>query len=97
MLSREALDNPIDSHREKVLEWKAGASVTVPMTSEIVSAAKRLTTIGVANADALHVASARSAGCDWFFTTDLRLLKKVRDFDGIRVANPVEFLVEGEQ
>ena len=53
-----------------------------------------LDNFGVGNADAIHVASASKAGCDWFFTTDIRLLKKVREFNGMRVANPVEFLWE---
>lgn len=96
MLSLEVLDNPVPSHRDKILEWKDGASVNVTMSSQILAAAKRLTAIGVGNADALHVASARQAGCDWFFTTDIRLLKKVRTFDGMRLANPVEFLLEDE-
>jgi len=34
------------------------------------------------------------AGCDYFISTDYRLLKK--QFDGIRMATPVEFVTETE-
>ena len=37
-------------------------------------------------------ASAEAASCDWFFTTDRGILKKVREVGGMRVANPVEFI-----
>jgi predicted nucleic acid-binding protein len=41
--------------------------------------------------DALHVACAEAAECDWFFTTDRGILKKARNLTSMRVANPVEF------
>ncbi len=45
--------------------------------------------------DALHLACAEFAGCDWFFTVDRGVLKKVRNVGAMRVANPVEFILEG--
>ena len=41
--------------------------------------------------DALHLACAEAAECDWFFTTDRGILKKARSLTPMRVANPVEF------
>ena len=46
-------------------------------------------------ADAIHLACAESAECDWFFTVDRGILKKVRKLGKMRVANPVEFVLEG--
>ena len=42
-------------------------------------------------AEKLWVACAESADCDWFFTTDNRLIKKAKAHTSMRVANPVEF------
>ena len=49
---------------------------------------------GLKSMDALHLACAEAADCDWFFTTDAGILKKARGIAGIRVANPVEFVGE---
>ena len=50
---------------------------------------------GIKPTDALHLACAKFAGCDWFFTVDRGILKKVRNVGSMRVANPVEFILEG--
>lgn len=96
MLSREALDNPVPWHREKILDWIVGASVNVEVTDEIETDAADLMNIGLKNADALHLACACAAECDWFFTVDRGVLKKVREHRQTRVANPVEFILEYE-
>ena len=44
--------------------------------------------------DAYHVASAIYAKCDYFITTDARLLKYKTD--EIRLVNPVQFITEME-
>jgi predicted nucleic acid-binding protein len=49
---------------------------------------------GAKEKDAYHVASAIYAGCDYFISTDYRLLKK--QFNGIRMVTPVEFVTETE-
>ena len=53
--------------------------------------AKEFEANGLKAMDALHVACAEAAKCDWFFTTDRGVLKKARDLTSMRVANPVEF------
>ena len=40
------------------------------------------------------LACASAVDCDWFLTTDIGILKKVRQHGLTRVANPVEFAVE---
>jgi len=52
-------------------------------------------TLGIKSADAIHLACAEHAACDWFFTVDKGILKKVRTLGGMRVANPVQFVLEG--
>ena len=58
-----------------------------------MSQANRIKGKGEASKDALHVACAMSTGCEYFFTTDDRVIKKLKTLDGIKVTNPVEFVV----
>ena len=38
---------------------------------------------------------AEFASCDWFFTVDRGILKKIHNIGSMRVANPVDFVLEG--
>ena len=49
---------------------------------------------GVKFKDACHVASAIYAGCDYFISTDKRLLKYKTD--EIKMVTPIEFVSETE-
>ena len=93
-LDVEVGDCRILDRQEKILPWRDGATVHVSITSEIESRAMELTRLGVKSADALHLACAESAGCDWFFTTDRVILKKVRNIGSMRVANPTAYIQE---
>ena len=59
------------------------------MSDEIVENAEKITTTGVKNTDALHVACAIAGNCNYFITVDKRLLA-YRD-DRINICNPIEF------
>ena len=96
ILSHEVLDNPFPARREKILEWRHGAFCAVEMTTEVIADADELAEKGLMAADALHVASAAAADCDFFITTDIRLLRRVRQFKTTRLLNPMEFLLEVE-
>lgn len=96
ILSQEISDSPFPARQEKIFEWEDGAAANVPITPEIVVKASALVARGLGKADALHVVCAEAAGCDWFLTTDRPLLKKLRQYGGMRIANPMEFLVEDE-
>ena len=80
--------------QEKILPWRDGATVHVAITSEIEARAIELMQFGIKSADALHLACAESAGCDWFFTTDRGILKKVQNIGLMRVANPIAYVQE---
>ena len=53
--------------------------------------AERFAGIGLKSLDALHIACAIAAKCDWFITTDKAILRKSAVIGGIKVVNPVEF------
>ena len=96
ILSQEVFDNPFPHRREKILEWRHGAVCTVEMTTDVIADADELAGKGLKGADALHVASAAAVDCDCIITTDIRLLRCIRQFKVTRILNPMEFLLEVE-
>ena len=83
--------------KSAVRAWKNRATVMIVPTGAIRSRAIELQGMGLKPADSIHVACAESAGCDWFFTVDRGILNKVRQLGTMRVANPVEFVLEGKK
>ena len=75
----------------QILPWANGAVTRVLVDDGIRQRAKYFENVGVKPVDALHVACAESAGCDWFFTKDNGHIKKAKAHTSMRVANPVEF------
>ena len=75
----------------QIMPWAKGAVINVQIDDSIRFRAKEFENNGLKAMDALHVACAEAAECDWFFTTDRGILKKARNLTSMRVANPVEF------
>ena len=75
----------------QIMPWAKGAVINVQIDDSIRFRAKEFEANGLKAMDALHVACAEAAECDWFFTTDRGVLKKARNLISMRVANPVEF------
>lgn len=75
----------------QIMPWAKGAVINVQIDDSIRFRAKEFEANGLKAMDALHVACAEAAECDWFFTTDRGILKKARNLISMRVANPVEF------
>ena len=59
------------------------------MDKTVTEIAVTIERTGVKHKDACHVACAIIAECDYFISTDDRLLKYVSD---IKVVNPIEFI-----
>jgi predicted nucleic acid-binding protein len=61
-------------------------------TADIIEIkANEIVKYGVKSKDALHIACAIEAKCDFFITTDDGILKKYKS-DDIKVCSPVEFI-----
>ena len=96
VLGLEVSRNPFLERRERILDWMMGAAVYIESTDEIVERGREIEGMGVKPKDALHLASAEKAECDWFFTTDKGILRKVRQLGEMRIVNPVEFAMEDD-
>lgn len=71
-------------------------SETVKITDSIRGRAKHFASLGFGDLDALHIACAESARCDWFLTTDDRMLKRAKrlsDSINVAVENPAAWVL----
>ena len=87
------ISNPIK--KEQVEQFLLLAKHRILVTPEIIRKAKELTTLGIKNFDALHLACAEN-NVDIFLTTDDRLLNKALSYQdkiNVTVANPVTWLM----
>lgn len=77
----------------------SGIRRVVRLDAEVTARGKTLEAAGLKPYDALHLASAEHGGAEMLLTTDDRLLRLGRRLGGqltVRVANPLEWLQEGE-
>ena len=99
ILDYENRFNPFEERRDTIDRWKSRAIVDIGETTDIIDNAQSIQRLGVKSKDALHVACSIEAKCDYFFSTDDNLLKKLSEFDKIKALNPLSFLtiLEGNQ
>lgn len=96
VLDYELGQSPYFDQIDEICDWADWAAVYVEMEDSIATDGAAIMRYGVKRMDALHLASAKAAGCDWFLTTDRGILKHISSLDGMRVANPVDFAMEDE-
>ena len=94
VLDYELGNSPYTDQAEEIEDWAEWALAYVEMDDSILRQGTRIMAFGVKHMDALHLASALTAKCDWFLTTDKGILKRVSVIDGMKVANPVDFMME---
>lgn len=95
MLQLETARNPDSQRKSAIRAWRTGATIDIAPSDDIRHRAKVFETSGIKPADAIHLACAEAAQCDWFFTVDRGILKKMQMVGRMRVANPVQFVLEG--
>lgn len=77
------------------VDTHATAYVGLERKNEIVSMATEIMSTGIKFKDACHVASAVYANCEYFISTDKRLLKYKTD--RIKLVNPIDFVTGTEE
>ena len=93
VLQYENYENPDLAHRDSITQFLVNATgyVGVENAEDIRQMANDLMQQGIKMKDAAHLACAIKAGCDYFITTDDKLLKKYSG-DKIKVGSPLNFL-----
>jgi len=92
ILDYENAASPFDERRSAISSWKRRATVDVIETPALLDNAKALVALGVRGPDALHVASAVQAGCEYFITTDDNLLRKLSRYTRLLAVDPTAFV-----
>ncbi len=93
----ENSQNPFEIRKRSISEFIQKNTIEyidIDKAEEIKRKADEIMKTGVKTKDAYHVACAIYANCDYFFTTDDRLLKYAAD--EIQMVNPIDFIKEGE-
>jgi len=98
MLDYENSANPFPEIRDAITNWKKHAVADVDENNKIIKTAEYLLGKEIKAKDALHVACAIELHCNYFITTDRKLIKKLSTFEQTEVMNPVDFInvLEGE-
>jgi predicted nucleic acid-binding protein len=86
----ENSDNPIEERRASITDFFKNASKVIRGTESIREVARELVNTGLKSKDAAHLSCAISGECDYFITTDDRLLK--HSDDRIKIIDPPDFI-----
>ena len=90
ILDYENAANPYNNRKLAIAKWKNTAVLDIDASETIVNLGKQIMLKGVKKKDALHIACAIEAKCNYFLTTDKKLLKT--SFNKIIVINPIDFI-----
>lgn len=96
-LDYEVSKNPFEMRRKSIVKFindNIKGYVGTERAELLKPIAEELMGMGAKEKDAYHVASAIYAKCEYFISTDIRLLKCKTD--KIKMLTPIEFVVETE-
>jgi len=88
----ENAQNPFPAKMSSIADWKAFACTHAAENDRVISHAEFLSTKGIRSCDALHISCAMEMLCDYFVTTDRKLLNT--PVEGITIINPIRFIEE---
>lgn len=94
ILDVENDNNPFDERRNQINEWRKYSTLDVQARTEIVEKANDLTNTGFRKLDALHIACAIFSQCEYFITTDDKVLKKNNLVGELKIVDPFLFIKE---
>ncbi len=79
ILDLENNENPDLERKNAIEQWRPLSEVDVATSAAVESLASVLAGQGLKAMDALHLASAIEGGCDYFLTTDKKVLRKMKN------------------
>ncbi len=83
-------NNPFEARRQAILNFSKHAIDIISVNQIILQKANEARSTGLRAKDSLHIACAIYAKCDYFITTDDRVLK-YKD-DNINIIDPIDFI-----
>jgi len=90
ILDYEISFNPFSDIKCQILKWKNIATIDILESENVIATAKDIMKKGIKPKDSLHLACSIEAKCDYFVTTDCKILNK--SIIGIAIINPIDFI-----
>jgi len=90
ILDYENSVNPYQDRKESIVKWKEISTIDVDVSKSVIDRANEIMSKNIKKKDALHIACAIEAKCDYFLSTDRKLLQT--SFENISVINPIDFI-----
>ncbi len=76
------------------MKWKDLSSKIISENEHIVLFAEKLSAMGIKSKDALHISCAIYGDCEYFITTDRKLLNiKINE---TKIISPIDFIIDLE-
>ncbi len=94
ILDYENNKNPFQERKDRISEWKKYAIEDIQESRKIIEMAKSLNKNGFPKIDSLHISCAIITKCDYFLTTDDKILKLSTVVKDINVNDPIGFIKE---
>jgi predicted nucleic acid-binding protein len=94
ILDYENGKNPYQERTARISGWKNHAIMDVQESAQLLETANALQKDGIPKIDCLHVACAIAAKCEYFLTTDDRILRCSNRVSSIKIVDPIAFLKE---
>ncbi len=94
ILDFENSKNPFEERKQQIERWKIFAVEDIEENDTILTIGQKLEKIGLKKIDALHIACAIYAKCNYFITTDKGILKKAKRIKELIVIDPINFISE---
>ena len=95
ILTYENAQNPREFPRQEIKRWKnIAVKPIIEESPALLEVANKLMQTGIKMKDALHVSSAIMGNCNYFITTNKKLLNKLKSYKEIIALDPIAFIKE---
>ena len=94
ILDYENNRNPFQERKDRINGWKKYAILDIQESQELIEMASSLNKKGFPKIDSLHIACAIISKCEYFLTTDDKILKLSSVVNEINVNDPIGFIKE---
>ena len=94
ILDYENSKNPYEDRKLRINGWKKYAVVDIQENFEVIERADFLNLKGFKKLDSLHIACAVISKCDYFLTTDDKILNLSKTLEETNLIDPIGFIKE---
>ena len=94
ILDYENSKNPYEDRKLRIKGWEKYAVTDLQENDEVIERANSLNLTGFKKLDSLHIACAIISKCDFFITTDDKILSLAKTVEGIKITDPIGFIKE---